>query len=96
MIRGYRWVKTGIDVWLFESKLGYFHGKVEVTFDPCVWVWCMYGDYPRGQGEAPTRRAAMDCVENCVRRKGINSLQTMLKPKIILQEIMADEGRKRC
>ena len=80
MIRGYRWVKTGINVWLFGNKFGYFHGKVEVTGNPCCWVWCMLGAY-QGQGEAPTRRAAMDCVENCIRRRGINSLQTMLKTK---------------
>ena len=61
MLRGYRWIKTGRDVWQLEGLPRQFHGAVSPNAAG-TWTWHTgYGG--REQGESATRREAMDCVE---------------------------------
>jgi hypothetical protein len=80
MIRGYRWIKTAPDVWMFEGppKSRRFHGQVHVWEDGSA-VFCLPGGYhasysdgrteEHGQGHRKTVRLAKDEIEAAVRIK---------------------------
>lgn len=69
MIRGYRWVETGNRVWQLESQPRRFHGVVSCRFAyvhgrvmvdaGAPYSWWISGS----QGEAKSKREAMDAVE---------------------------------
>jgi hypothetical protein len=81
MIRGYRWIKTAPDVWMFEGppKSRRFHGTVNVLEDGSAifsiqgGTISSYSDgrvVESGSGHRPSVRAAKDEVEAVVRMTG--------------------------
>ncbi len=81
MIRGYRWIKTAPDVWMFEGppKSRRFHGQVH-TWEDGSAIFCMpggsissYSDgrvVEHGSWHRPTVRKAKDEVEAVILQKG--------------------------
>lgn len=65
MIRGFRWVLTGKNVWQLEGPVGSrrFHGCVSI-WSPNYATW--HTDH-KTQGECHNILLAMDCVESIVR-----------------------------